>query len=128
MVPSVVFLEIGADYLIDHPRIGVRIAEGILGGEQRGRSNKLQMELDPGKYEVLITQPEESDADANSNALVRRGNGQTSLTKHCMDFDYTIRATPKTTRAALSMMDTNNKDATGLGSMQDSITSGETIV
>ena len=106
LVPSVVFLEIGADYLIDHPRIGVRIAEGILGGEQRGRSNKLQMELDPGKYEVLITQPEESDAlnaGVYGGGLVRRGNGQTSMSKHCMNFDYSIRATPKTAKSTLTM-------------------------
>jgi len=75
-----------------------------MGGEQRGRANKLMIELQAGSHEIVLSQPDKGPV------ALRPG--------HCMDVSFLMVATPlhEDAGAAGAVANAAGRDVTGSGS------------
>ncbi|KFG61760.1 putative transmembrane protein, partial [Toxoplasma gondii RUB] len=67
--PSVLYVEVGSNFLLDFIKVGVRVAEGTWIGEQRGRVNFLRLILEPGTHYVKIIHAHASNVYAAEPAI-----------------------------------------------------------
>ncbi|CAD7926468.1 unnamed protein product [Amoebophrya sp. A120] len=82
-VSSLLHMEIGGNFLIDHAAFAVEIPEGSMMSEHRGYSSRLELELDPGEYKVQLLQKIPSG----------RGNA-VRPPEHCAEFSANMWLVP----------------------------------
>jgi hypothetical protein len=99
-VPSLLYIEAGANFALDMLSIGVEVPEGVWVGEQRGRRNSLRIEVPPATYNVIVKNPEPIEV---------------KNMPRCLDLSLLVTTTPLNAKDAEEQSDSVLGDSQCLG-------------
>ncbi|KAL8434896.1 hypothetical protein Efla_000707 [Eimeria flavescens] len=86
--PSVVYAEVGSNFVVDFVRVGIEVVEGLWLGEQRGRQNSLKLVLDAGEHSLRVR----LESDATDGKALRDAILDAAKVSRCLQFSLHVSA------------------------------------